>query len=74
MTPYGNANGSSGVASFEIQREAIVVEFRHGGKYLYDYDTTGREHVEEMKVLALEGRGLATYINKNVRERFAAKL
>ena len=74
MTPYGNSNGSSGVSAFEIQREAIIVEFRHGGKYVYDHDTTGREHVEEMKVLALEGRGLATYINKNVRNLFAAKL
>ena len=74
MTPYGNSTGTSGVSAYEIQREAIVIEFRHGGKYVYDYNTTGREHVEEMKVLALEGRGLASYINKNVRERFAAKL
>jgi hypothetical protein len=74
MTPYGNSPGNSGIAAFEIQRTAIVVEFRHGGKYLYDYDTTGREHVEEMKVLALEGRGLATYINQHVRNLFAAKL
>ena len=61
MTPYGNSS-NSGIVAYEIQREAIVVEFRHGGRYLYDYDTTGREHVEKMKVLALEGRGLATYI------------
>ena len=74
MTPYGNFNGNSGVIAYEIHREAIVVEFRHGGKYLYDHDTTGREHVEEMKLLALEGRGLAGYINKNVRDRFAMKL
>lgn len=72
MTPYENAN--SGIVAYEIQREAIIVEFRHGGRYLYDHDTTGREHVEEMKVLALEGRGLATYINKQVRKRFAMKL
>ena len=65
---------SSGIVAFEIKREAIVVEFRHGGKYVYDYDTTGREHVEEMKVLALEGHGLATYINKNVRGRYARKM
>lgn len=74
MTPYGNSSGTSGVTAFEIQREAIVIEFQYGGKYLYDYDTTGREHVEEMKVLALEGRGLATYINKHVRKLFAAKI
>jgi hypothetical protein len=74
MTPYRNSSGRSGVLAYEIQRESILVEFRHGGRYLYNYDTTGREHVEEMKVLALEGRGLATYINKNVRAMFAAKL
>ena len=74
MTPYENASHKSGVIAYAILREAIVVEFRHGGKYLYDYDTTGREHVEEMKVLALEGRGLASYINMNVRGLFAAKL
>ena len=74
MTPYGNSTGNSGVTGFEIRREAIVVEFRHGAKYVYDYATTGREHVEEMKVLALEGRGLASYINKYVRHLFAKKL
>jgi hypothetical protein len=74
MTPYGNSNANSGVAAYEILNDAIIVEFRHGGIYLYDYETTGSEHVEEMKVLALEGRGLATYINKHVRSRFAAKL
>jgi hypothetical protein len=74
MTPYTNSHGKSGVTAYEIRREAIVVEFGPSGRYLYDYDTTGREHVEEMKVLALEGRGLATYINKNVRSSFARKL
>lgn len=74
MSPYANSNGNSGVVAYEIGREAIVVEFRHGGKYVYDYETTGRDHVEDMKVLALEGRGLASYINKHVRNLFAAKL
>jgi len=74
MQPYGNWSATSGVVAFEIRNHSIVVEFRHGGKYLYDYDTTGGEHVENMKVLALEGRGLATYINKNVKKRFAKKL
>lgn len=74
MTPYTNSNENSGVVAYEIRRESIVVQFRSGDKYVYDYDTTGREHVEEMKTLALEGRGLATYISKNVRRRYAAKL
>ena len=64
MTLYRNSTGSSGIVAFTIHREAIIVEFRHGGKYLYDYDTTRREHVEETKVLASEVRRLATYINR----------
>lgn len=74
MTPYSNHGGNSGIAAYDIRDRAIVVEFRHGGIYLYDYDTPGREHVEEMKRLALDGRGLATYINKFVRSRYARKL
>ena len=74
MTPYLNSSANSGITAYEIRREAIVVEFRHGGSYVYDYDTTGRELVEEMKVLALEGRGLATYINKHARNLFSEKL
>ena len=72
MTAYENSN--SGVTAYEIRDDAIVVEFRQRGKYLYSNDNPGREEVEEMKRLALEGRGLATYINKNVRKLFAKKL
>ena len=73
MTPYPNRSGTSGVNAYEIRDTSIVVEFRHGGTYLYDYNVPGREHVEEMKRLAKLGTGLATYINKNVRKGFAAK-
>lgn len=73
MTPYANRGGTSGINAYEIRDTSIVVEFRHGGKYVYDYDVPGRKDVEEMKRLAKLGTGLATYINKNVRKRFAAK-
>jgi hypothetical protein len=73
MTSYASSNGNSGVTGYEIRDNAILIEFRHGGKYLYDYDTTGSEHVEEMKSRAVEGHGLASYINKHVRDRYAEK-
>jgi hypothetical protein len=34
----------------------------------------GKFEVEAMKRLATKGRGLATFINKNVRKRYAARL
>ena len=74
MTSYGNSSGKSGVSAYEICDEAILVEFRNGGKYLYDYGTPGEAEVEEMKRLAEDGSGLMTFINKNVRKRFARKL
>ena len=74
MTSYANSNGKSGVSAFEIREDAIVVEFRHGGKYLYDHDIPGEAEVEKMKRLAVIGSGLMTFINKNVRKRFAARL
>jgi hypothetical protein len=74
MERYKNLNGESGVHSYEIRDHSIVIEFTYGGKYLYDYEMPGKSEVEEMKRLAEVGTGLATYINQNVRKRFARKL
>jgi hypothetical protein len=74
MEPYPARGGDSGVAAFEIRPEAIVLRFKDGGVYLYDRRKPGRHHVEQMKQLARAGRGLATYMNRNVRENYAARL
>ena len=74
MTSYENLSGKSGVSAYEIRDNAILIEFRHGGQYLYDHDIPGKEEVEEMKRLAVQGSGLMTFINKHVRKRFALKL
>jgi hypothetical protein len=71
---YKNLSGKSVIRAYEIYDKSIVIEFRHAGKYVYNYDRPGREHVEEMKRLAVEGGGLSTYISQNVRKLFAKKL
>jgi hypothetical protein len=73
MEPYRNLSGNSGVEAFEIHDESIVVRFTGGLTYLYDCVRPGRLHVEQMKRLAREGRGLSTYISQHVREAFARK-
>lgn len=70
---YNNLGGNSGVSGYEIGADFIRVEFERDGTYLYDYATTGAEHVEHMKVLARTGQGLGTYITQNVRNAFARK-
>ena len=74
MQAYGNRGGESGVAAFSIGARAIVVAFRDGGTYEYDYRKPGRVEVEAMKALARSGRGLATYINRHVGANYARRL
>jgi hypothetical protein len=61
------------VLAFELRPHAIVVRFEDG-TYLYDYTHPGKHHVDRMKRAAREGRGLATYISKFVRDNYAAKI
>ena len=74
MERYKNLNGNSGIASFEIRHDSIVVQFKNHSTYLYNAQVTGRDHIEEMKKLAQSGQGLATYISRYVRDKYAAQL
>jgi len=74
MQPYKNAAGNSGVTGYEIGNDFIIVEFQDGSTYLYDYQSTGQANIEQMKILALTGVGLTTFINQHVRGRYAKKL
>lgn len=74
MQPYRNLSGNSGVVAFNLGDSHIDIEFQDGHRYRYDYTTPGQAEVEAMKTLAQNGKGLATYINQHVRERFAIRL
>ena len=74
MQPYRNRSGNSGVVAFESGDRHIDIEFQDGHRYRYTYAIPGRQQVESMKRLARTGKGLATFINQHVRERFAVKL
>lgn len=74
MKRYRNLNGNSGVIAYELATNAIIIAFTDGGLYLYDHWRPGKKHVEEMKTRAEAGKGLATYINQHVREKYSKKL
>lgn len=74
MEPYKNLSGNSGVVAYEVGPDYIKVKFRDGDVYLYNYSVTGRDNVEQMKELAIEGGGLSTFISRYVRDDYAAKL
>lgn len=74
MQSYSNLGGDSGIIGFHIDGDSIIVYFNDGASYLYNYEVTGRDNVEHMKVLAKAGQGLNSFINRNIRKAYAAKL
>jgi len=67
---YKNKSGRSGNAEFELGEDFINGRFANNPKvYSYTYQSVGRHHVESMKNLALNGEGLATYINQHPEVR-----
>lgn len=63
MQTYKNLGGNSGVKEYSIGEDYIDVKF-NGTKppYGYSYESAGSEKVEEMKKLAVQGKGLNSFI------------
>lgn len=54
----------SGVTAYDIGDDFIIAVFKNKSKYTYTYDSAGLTAIEIMKVLALQSKGLSTYIAK----------
>ncbi len=67
MQPYANHGGLSNVRGYEIGLDWIKVQFGDGSIYRYSYLGAGSSNVEQMKRLAVAGRGLNSFIMRNVR-------
>ncbi|HUX82694.1 MAG TPA: hypothetical protein VMV35_07635 [Halothiobacillus sp.] len=74
MEKYANLSGESHVDYFELGSDRITVQFNDGHAYLYTNDSADLRNIEQMKSLAIAGRGLNTFINDHVRKRYASKL
>lgn len=71
MERYRNLGGDSGVSTFEIGIDYIVVKFSGTSRtYSYSYRRAGQNHVENMKRLARSGNGLNSYINRYVKNLY----
>lgn len=58
-------NSESGVQGYELGIYTITVFFWTGSIYTYTYSSCGVDAVETMKMLAIQGSGLNTFINQN---------
>ncbi|MCD9032216.1 hypothetical protein LDO32_10825 [Luteimonas sp. Y-2-2-4F] len=71
---YADRSGRSGVAAYALLPDGLLVRFVDGGLYLYDAVRPGARHVAQMRRLAGEGEGLATYISRHVGTNYRARL
>ncbi|MFC4159006.1 hypothetical protein [Chitinimonas lacunae] len=73
MERYKNLSGNSGVLEYDMGPESITVQFRNGVYYAYTYRSAGPSKVEQMKKLAVAGKGLASYIGRYAPRLYEAK-
>jgi hypothetical protein len=71
---YKNQSRESGVSAYETGADYIIVEFIGGDTYRYTYHSAGKRAIEMMKKLAVEGKGLSTYISQKIRQRYEKRL
>lgn len=74
MKRYEDITGTSGITAYEIKDESITIEFSRGSVYIYTYSSTGKRNIEKMKKLALAGKGLSTYISRNIKDKYETKI
>ena len=65
-----DSSGRGGITVYKILPKGIVLKFQNKDLYLYDYLKPGKQHVDQMKILAKEGKGLTTYVNQYVRSNY----
>ncbi|HYE53733.1 MAG TPA: hypothetical protein VD996_02785 [Chitinophagaceae bacterium] len=70
MKPYKDRSGNSGVKFYEIGEDWIRVRFVNGDVYKYSEKSAGKEHIDQMKILAETGKGLSGYISRYVHDLY----
>lgn len=74
MKKYKNLSEKSTVTAFEIAKDAVKVRFADNSVYLYSNQATGSANISKMKTLAEAGKGLGTFIEASVKDKFARKV
>jgi len=73
MEKYKNLGGNSGLVAYEFEDDGIKVQFSDGMIYLWTNQSAGADNVEQMKALAVAGRGLNSFIMRRVKNAWASK-
>jgi hypothetical protein len=72
-TEYGN--GHSGVKRYSIGDDFIWLDFGSAEVYQYNYEVTGEQAVEQLKIFARLGTKLTTVLNVGgMKSRYSKKI
>ncbi|HAM35843.1 MAG TPA: hypothetical protein DEB40_08635 [Elusimicrobia bacterium] len=71
---YKNLSGDSKVAWYEIAKDAMTIRFTDCSVYRYTNQSADPGNISKMKSLAIAGKGLGTFIDANVKDRFLRKI
>ena len=71
---YKNLGGASKVMKYTVQKDSMIIHFADHTAYIYTNQTAGPLNIAKMKELAHAGKGLGTFIDANVKDRFLRKL
>ena len=71
---YKNLSGDSKVARYEISKDSVTIAFTDSSVYRYTNQTADPENISKMKTLAHAGKGLGTFIEANLKDRFLRKI
>ncbi len=71
---YKNLGGKSTVARYQLEKDYVVIHFTDSSTYRYTVQTADPANIKKMKELAIAGKGLGTFIEKNLKDRWANKI
>ncbi|MFL5764991.1 MAG: hypothetical protein ACJ77K_13690 [Bacteroidia bacterium] len=74
MIAYKKLSGNTGVSGYEILKDGIIIRFQDGRTYLYTNRSAGAIAIGQMKQLAAAGKGLTTFINRYVKEKYEKRI
>ena len=73
-TRYKNLSGASKVARYEITKDTVTIRFTDSSVYIYSNQSATPSNISKMKTLAVAGKGLGTFIDANLKDRFMRKV
>ena len=71
---YKNLSGASKVARYEFAKDGVTIRFTDDTVYRYTNQSADPANIGKMKVLALAGKGLGTFIEAHLKDRFLRKV